>query len=239
MNENANRYRVQALLVRSFFTAFFEAIFKTEKVDHYIARTVKACVVKHYENVAPAFTEVMYPILTVLHYENQAEAQQRFMSNAKLGKLDVQTIFQTACKDDAVYEDMKMLYQYYLSALIQGQMPTSEEHITCYTHNEEHSACNEETALRLFVRTIYQAYCAGLRTTQQQWDEDMLVSVYELILSDVSLFADDTPLKSYHLEGVNDLKTAFVKVAGSEAHYVVINDELQKVMQKAIEEEQV
>ncbi len=214
--KQTDKYKTLAALVRGFFEGFMSGVLdgqnvgKREKKD---PKMVKQAMLNHYEDIAPTFHDLIFYPIAVMNFDLET-------ITAKVKHLYAQSptpelILRTACSDDAMHQAVVAEYRRNFSSLLEGRLPTEQEHFDNYTRNSnEPATVDTKTAIREVVKTTMRAYLKGLECSTNEDYKPNNVSIMLLMIYSMNMLINDSPIEPFaaQAQGIDEV---ILKACGS------------------------
>lgn len=227
----ADKHKLQAALVRSFFDAFSSGVIDCGQgsvQERRQPQNVKRAMLDYYEQIAPAFFETVFFPLAVIH--SGYEEMERMVRKAHQQRMDMRSMLLAACGSEAFYEALVAEYKRNFSALLEGACPSVADHLAACAKQQEGEGIDTDRAIELTVRVVMHAYARGLRVAGGQGAHFRQVTLFRLLLDAMNvLLLDDVADYSDCRE---NLTAMFVKACGSEQRFSVMTAEMDRTHQE-------
>lgn len=222
-----DNYKLLAVLVRGFFEGFTSGILDGQRVgrsEKNDPKTVKKAMLDHYESIAPEFQNLLFYPIAQMNFDCKSITDQ--LEAARDTKPTMEQMLQMACSDDAMYQAMVAEYRRNFSCLLEGRLPTEQEHIDNYTRgNGQQGKTDTQKAIHRVVKTAARAYLRGLKCSGNGQNAYDHASIVLLLINTMNLLINDTPLKTFASQAQN-LEDVLLKACGTERNIDIMMEAL-------------
>ncbi len=226
--EQTDKYKVLAALVRGFFEGFTSGILDGQRVGRSgknDPKTVKKAMLDHYESIAPEFHDLLfYPIATMNFDCGTITAR---LKAARGTRPTPEQLLQMACSDGAMHRAVVAEYRRNFGCLLEGRLPTGQEHMDNYTRNGGRQALTDtQTAIHRVVKTAVRAYIRGLKRSGNGQAMPDKVSVMLLLIDSMDLLVNDSPTETSASQA-QTLDEVMLKACGSERNIGIMTEAMR------------
>lgn len=226
--KQTDKYKVLAVLVRGFFEGFTSGILDGQRVgrsEKNDPKTVKKAMLDHYESIAPEFHDLLFYPIATMNFD--CETITARLEAARCTKPTPEQLLQMACSDDAMHRAVVAEYRRNLGSLLEGRLPTEQEHLDNYTRGGGQQAQTDtKKAIHRVVKTAVRAYTRGLKRSGNGQVVPDKVSVMLLLINTMNLLMNDSPIETFASQA-QTLDEVMLKACGSERNIGVMMEAMR------------
>lgn len=223
MAEKINKNKVLATMVRGFFNGYSAGIIDCQITDAYEKRkpqVVKKVMLEHYEQISVAFHDVLfYPVAHVNYSEE--EITRRVQENFKEGMTMIDLV-KMACKTDEMHQAMIAEYKRNFEWLLQGSMPSVENHDKEYIRGNEDMDIDK--AIKLSVRVVMTAYAEGVKSSGKETANFHQPSILRLVLDAMTVLLNDVAPEDELADNSEGLARLFLKACKKKEYFQLMTE---------------
>ena len=232
--EQTDKYKVLAVLVRGFFEGFTSGILDGQRVGRSVKndpKTVKKFMLNHYESIAPEFHDLLFYPIATMNFD--CESITARLEAVRGTKPTMEQLLKMACSDDAMHQAVVAEYCRNFGCLLEGRLPTEQEHIDNYTRGGGQQAQTDvKTAIQSVVKTAVRAYMRGLKRSGNGQVMPDKVSVVRLLINTMNLLMNDSPIETFASQA-QTLDEVMLKACGSERNVSIMAEAMSVAYEEA------
>lgn len=238
--DKTNKHKVMAAMVRAFFEAFTSGIVDCRTSDvkeKFSPQTIKRLMLNHYEQIAPAFHDIMFYHIACLNYKyDEIEKKIRQLADRKTDTTDMMKV---ACRTAVLHKSMVDEYKRNFEELLKGKYISVTDHLKNYSRPKAGTTSEVDTdlAIRAVVRTVMEAYTKGIKCGGTGKASLHQASIFRLMLDAMTVLIDNGQPSLSDAENGRGLNGMFMKACRTEHNFEVMTEEMDNTYRYLVDAE--